>query len=842
LPVRPKLIPRLMKRKKRWVCWRYERWDGKWTKVPLNARTGLPASVTDPKTPVTFEEAYAAYRTNKADGNADGIGFVLGDGFVGVDLDDAVDPDTGRLHKWAEKDVADLGSYTEVSPSGTGVKVFLKGKLPGGGNRTGNYELYGKARFFVVTGHRLEGVPDRVRKRPSALARLHARLFPPQADSPNGRPKDNGKPPPPKAASSDGDKPAPTTHGLTDDEVIDKASNAKNGKKFKALWSGDISRYNGDDSRADLALAGMLAYWCGRDGRDQVERLIGQSKLGRRDKWTGRADYGQSTVKTAYEGKTKFYDPNKSKSKTKAGKTEEEGGRKSQADLLVELAEGLELFHTPGGQDGEGYATAQIDDHKETYRLKSTGFRQWLARQFYVKHGKAPGGQALADALKVICGKASHEGAEHEVYVRLACHGGRVYLDLGDEGWRAVRVDRDGWKVVRNPPVKFRRPRGLLPLPTPVEGGSVEELRRFVNVTDGDWPLLLAWLASAMRPDGPFAVLCLYGEQGAAKTTTARVLRGLVDPNVAPTRAAPKEPRDLAIAANNGWFISLNNLSWLPDWLSDALCRLNAGEGFATRSLYTDEDETIFKAARPIILNGIEEVATRGDLLDRALILTLPAVPERERKTERRFFARFNRAAPRILGALLGAVSAGLRSLPDVRLPALPRMADFAEWAAACEPALGLKEGAFLRAYNRNRKVANETVLDTSVVVAPLRAFLKGRGGSWKGPPSRLLELLTAQVGEQAARSKEWPKKPNALAGVLKRLAPALRKAGAQVEFGRERKGKNTVRFISVREVSADGTARKEGIAPAAGDDVRKRKNTVRYGARYEDDGVAADK
>src|SRR5262249_5508750 len=162
---------------------------------------------------------------------------------------------------------------------------------------------------------------------------------------------------------------------------------------------------------------------------------------------------------------------------------------------------------------------------------------------------------------------------------------------------------------------------------------SLDLLQSFVNVADADWPLVLAWLVAAMRPTGPFPVLCLHGEQGAGKSGTSRILRALVDPNSAPVRAEPREPRDLAIAANNARSLCLDNPSHLTPWLSDALCRLSTGGGFATRTLYTDEDESIFDSQRPLILNGIEEVATRGDLLDRALLVTCPTIPEDSRRT-----------------------------------------------------------------------------------------------------------------------------------------------------------------------------------------------------------------
>src|SRR5262245_48649692 len=129
-------------------------------------------------------------------------------------------------------------------------------------------------------------------------------------------------------------------------------------------------------------------------------------------------------------------------------------------------------------------------------------------------------------------------------------------------------------RLVTDPPVKFRRAKAMQPLPCPERGGTVDALRGFVNVTDEGWPLLVGWLLAALRTQGPFPLAVLFGEQGSAKSTTSRVLRALIDPNTSPVRAEPREPRDLAIAAGNSWLICLDNVSYLPPWLSDALCRL----------------------------------------------------------------------------------------------------------------------------------------------------------------------------------------------------------------------------------------------------------------------------
>jgi DNA primase len=472
----------------------------------------------------------------------------------------------------------------------------------------------------------------------------------------------------------------------------------------------------------------------------------------------------------------------------------EEGKRRqrSQSAELVEDSEAAELFHDAAG---EPYATVPVGEHRETYRLRGKCFRRWLGRAYYERHGRPPGAQAMQDALGVIEGRAVYDGPEAPVAVRIAGNDQAIYLDLADARWRAVEIKPDGWRIVDAPPVKFLRPRGVLPLPEPVRGGSVAELRRHVNAgseseagSEANWRLMLAWLLAAFRPRGPYPVLALHGEQGSAKSSTARVLRSLIDPNAAPLRAEPREARDLMIAATNGWVVALDNLSWLQPWLSDALCRLSTGGGFATRELYSDSGETIFEAQRPIILTGIEEVATRSDLLDRSLVLHLPPLPEERCRPEAELWDAFERVRPRVLGALLDVVAAAMRALPSVRMPRLPRMADFAVWATAAESALGWKAGTFLSTYTGNRGEANDLALDASPVAGLLRELADA--GGWKGTCSDLLARLSESAGEEATKRPAWPKTPRALGGQLRRLAPNLRRAGIALEMSREPGGK----------------------------------------------------
>jgi hypothetical protein len=466
-------------------------------------------------------------------------------------------------------------------------------------------------------------------------------------------------------------------------------------------------------------------------------------------------------------------------------------GRPNQADALVALAtNAATLFHTPGGVDSEGYATVVVNGHAETWPVASKGFKRWLGKLYWDRAEKTPSSEALQAALNVIAGKAVHDGPECPVAVRVAEQGEAIYLDLADDKWQAVEVTARGWRVVADPPVKFIRRRGMLALPVPVVGGNIDELRPLLNLPgDNDWMLYVSWLVAALRPGRPFPVLVVNGEQGSAKSTLCRMARALIDPNQAPLRRPPREDRDLMIAATNGWVVAFDNLSGIAQVFSDALCALATGGGFSTRELYTDADEKLFDAMRPVMLNGIEDIATRPDLLDRAITLTLSEIPEDCRRDEDDLWQQFYRARPRILGALLDAVGAALKNRPGVRLTSKPRMADFACWVVAAEPALPWPAGAFLNAYAGNRGQANALALESSIVTAPLMSLL-GRTNPYEGTALELLNELEKIADEKTRKRKDWPDKPRKLSGELRRLSPNLRRVGVTVKFGKHtRKG-----------------------------------------------------
>ncbi|MEZ5343566.1 MAG: hypothetical protein R2706_19670 [Acidimicrobiales bacterium] len=469
-----------------------------------------------------------------------------------------------------------------------------------------------------------------------------------------------------------------------------------------------------------------------------------------------------------------------------------------------------------------------INGHEETIPLRGAGATDWLRQLYYRQSGKPANAQAVQDALNLIRARALYDGEEHEVHVRVAGGHGVIYLDLADGAGRVVAITEDGWTVIDSCPLRFIRPKGLLPLPLPAHGGSIDDLRPFVNVSDDDqFRLMVSWLVAALSPWGPYPILQLAGQQGSAKSTTARVLRSLVDPNVSPLRSEPREARDLMIAATNAHVVTFDNISRMPSYMSDALCRLATGGGFSTRQLYTDGEEVIFEGMAPVILTGIEEQAERGDLVERSIIITLPPISDAERRTERTVRKDFEAAAPRILGALLDALVLVVRHRDAIELPGRPRMADFAVTAAAAAPELGWDLEQFLLAYQGNRDAAKASTVESSSLALAVVQFMESRT-EYSATASELKDELELVVGEQVVRRRTWPKDATRLSGELRRLAPSLEALGVHVVFGEREPGRARRRLITLERMADVAVP-----VSAASDSNQGENEDVDAGGRY---------
>jgi hypothetical protein len=445
----------------------------------------------------------------------------------------------------------------------------------------------------------------------------------------------------------------------------------------------------------------------------------------------------------------------------------------SVATQLVQIAQELYTF---GVSDlGEPFALPLAGPKiVAMLRGSKTSLRALLAREFFSRTGRAATQQALADALLVIEGLAQ-DADESRLYLRAAQHEGALWLDLADHTGRAVRITGQGWSIEDQPPVLFKRTSLTSPLPEPQRGGKLADLWTWLNVSKDDRPLVAAAMVAALFSEEPHVVLAIFGEQGTGKTTAVKVIVLLLDPSPAPTRKPPRDADSWVTAASGSWVVGIDNLSDIPAWLSDSLCRAVTGDGDVRRKLYTDADFAVFSFRRCIVFDSIDVGALAADLADRTVAITLDLIPDEDRRDEETFWAEWADAHPKLLGAVLDLASAVMARLPTVELKKKPRMADYARILAAVDAELGTK--ALQRYADRAAVLAAESLESEPFAAAVLRSM----ASPFEGYSAELLDLITP--GEPDWKPpKEWPAKPGEVTGLMKRLAPTFRKVGWQVE------------------------------------------------------------
>ena len=449
---------------------------------------------------------------------------------------------------------------------------------------------------------------------------------------------------------------------------------------------------------------------------------------------------------------------------------DDDGKKKSQSTLLIEIGQKHPLFHC---QNRDGYTV--IGSNNAVMPLKSLDFKDHLSHEFFKLTGKGCNRTSIADALSTLESIAKFNNEMQTVFMRTAQVDDSIIIDLGCNDRHVIQVTANSWRVINKPPIKFVRRRGAEALPIPAYEGNLDLLKKYINVDPLQLPLVHGWLLCALGSIKPYPILILQGEQGTGKSTTSRVLRSLVDPSTVPLRSPPKDPRDLLVSAGNNHVVILDNLSGLSNELSDCLCRLSTGGGFDVRALFTDTEQVLIDIQKPVLINGIDDIATRPDLAERSLIINLPVIEGGQRKGEREFWQAFDQDKPAIFAGLLDLLVNGLKTRDSVVLPVKPRMADVAVWVTAC-----LGNHDFLAAHSKNQNDANELGLEASPVGSALMTLMTDRT-KWLGTPTELLLALANIAGESQTRSKAWVQSPKGLSNALKRLMPNFRRAGLTI-------------------------------------------------------------
>lgn len=718
------VIPDELRKLKAWVGYVARQNGDRLDKVPMNVLTGRPAKTNDPGTWSEFHTTIDLV----AQRNYAGIGFVFQPPYVGVDIDHCVKD--GVIEPYALEILKSLNSYSEYSPSGTGIHILCKGEI-GRACKISKIglEIYTKGRFFTVTGNRLMDYPSELNNCTDALKTVFSQFV------------DRG--------------PA--------DNILTLITKSQDAEKFQRLYSGQWQSDYASQSEADLALCGKLAFWTAKDSvlMDQIFR---QSKLFR-EKWDrkhyadGRS-YGQGVIDEAISGCGEVFTSEKlSKQKIPQGEV-----------ITRECEKLIEDFFRD--QQGNFQVVLPIADHLEVYPTNTTKFRNWIAMGYRERHGVPPQSESIRQATIQIEARCENS-KQVDLFNRVGIYEGAIYYDLSSSDWKGIKITPHGWQIVSLPPI-FRRYAHQNPQVVPI-AGNPKDFLKFCNINKDDHCLFLIAVASFFIPNIPHVVISQRGEQGSGKSTNTKNVKRLVDPSKVNLISNPKDLEQAQMIADKQWVNPFDNISKIIEWFSDFLCRGVTGEGDMKRSLYTNDDEYIRSYRRCFVLNGIGNSMWRPDLLDRSIIFDIPLL--KNSRPEKQMEQEWKESLPGILGGFFTAISHSMNELDKVTGHEKFRMADFVQWGIVLSEQLGFSSQEFLVKYKESVDRKWEDTAEGSSLVNRLTYLVMSNNGEWAGTAAELLE----QIKPEGTTDKTLPNNARWLSTELMRIAPVMRNIGIDI-------------------------------------------------------------
>ncbi|HCC35081.1 MAG TPA: hypothetical protein DEQ02_05395 [Ruminococcaceae bacterium] len=466
---------------------------------------------------------------------------------------------------------------------------------------------------------------------------------------------------------------------------------------------------------------------------------------------------------------------------------EEEESKRTQAEKLLKLTGGmgLTLFHD---DYMEPFAYIPINAHREVWVTKDKNFKYFLARAYYKKFNRPLNNEALAQTVSVLESQALFDGEKISLNLRTAERDGNFYYDLCNEQWEAVRISSGKVEIDNDPGILFRRYNHQAEQVMPVPGGDIRDILNFFRVKPGCELLFLIYVVSCFIPDIPKPCLIIYGEKGAAKSTSFQLLKLLIDPSGLEMLTLPKDTGELIRTLNKHLFCPFDNVSGISAEISDELCKAVTGAGTVRRALYSNDDDIVFQYKRCLAINGINNVATRPDLLDRSVLIELERITETDRQTMGKILHDFEAARPALLGAVFDTLANAMAIRPDVNLSVHTRLADFDEWGYAIAEAVENGGGEkFLRQFRENRAAQNEAAIESHPVASCIIKLMEDQT-EWKGTASELLKRVEDIAEDIRVNTKDrfFPKAGHVLVRRLKEVKSNLEEAGIHLNNLRE--------------------------------------------------------
>lgn len=480
----------------------------------------------------------------------------------------------------------------------------------------------------------------------------------------------------------------------------------------------------------------------------------------------------------------------------------ERRNKPTQAARVLKASEKLckELFHD---QYKTPYAAVISGDHIESLPLGSKRFKNYICGAYYEQFNSVPNHESITGAISVLKYKAEFKGPMIPLHLRVASSDGNdILYDLTDAGWNTIRVTPEGWNIEKSP-IIFRRYSNQLAQVLPSRKYQDDIFDRFMNllnIKDNNNKLLLkCYIIALFVPGIQKAILMLHGDQGSAKTTLQELIKTLVDPSCILTLAFPRDTNEFIQELAHNYIAYFDNVSNIPEWVSDILCRAVTGSGFSKRMLFSDDDDIIYNFKRCIGFNGINLAATKADLLDRGLIIQLSKISKDKRRENKEIWAEFEMIRPQLLGYIFDILVKVLATISGVKLTELARMADFAKVCETISRCMGNDPDAFIKAYDRNLQLQTEQILESNIIAPVIVKFMDDKQ-EWIGSATELLagmESLAAKM-KVNTKSRTWPKGPQILIRRLNEVKATLEEVKIFITRGLDNKSK--IKTVEIRK------------------------------------------
>ena len=423
----------------------------------------------------------------------------------------------------------------------------------------------------------------------------------------------------------------------------------------------------------------------------------------------------------------------------------------------------------------------------ELLNLNAQRFEYWVYRKLilYGKNGQPllPRPVEVQTVLNYIKSHAEFDAEQRMLYLRVASDDTGIYYDLTNKEWQTIKIIPEGWLIESTPTVMFRRQTNQLQQVYPsreYEKNIFDKFINLLNIKKEDHKLLLkCYIIALLVPDIPKAILMLHGEPNSAKTTLLELIKMLIDPSSTRTLSCRKDNAEMAQQLDHNYLSYYDNLSYIPEWLSDTLCRASTGDSFSKRTLFTNDDDTFFSYIRNVGFSGVNLAATKSDLLRRGLIIELERIQADSQRQVKQIWKEFEQMKPQLLGYIFDILAKVLkrRESGNVNVKGLPSLADWGEWCELISQAMGNDPDIFIEAFNRNIETQNEAAIEDSVIAEAI-IYLMEKQTRWDGTAATLLtqlETFVPLLGINIKDHRAWPSRPNVLARRLKYVISNLK-------------------------------------------------------------------